>query len=80
MIRRDGVEVKGDWLYEVRQEKENHHPYQESTEHPPSICVKRALASSAALAASLGRMKTLGEESMAAMDRISLEHLQVDGK
>lgn len=40
------------------------------------MCAKRALASSAALAASRGRMNTLGTESMAAMERISLEHLQ----
>ena len=40
------------------------------------MCVKRALASSAALAASRGRMNTLGTDSMAAMDRISLEHLR----
>ena len=42
----------------------------------PSMCAKRALASSAALAASRGRMNTLGTDSMAAMDRISLEHLR----
>ena len=42
------------------------------------MCVKRALASSAALAASRGRIKTFGEESIAAMDRISLEHLMND--
>ncbi len=42
----------------------------------PSMCAKRALASSAAFAASRGRMKTLGMDSIAAMDRISLEHLQ----
>ena len=36
---------------------------------------KRAFASSAALAASRGRMKTLGTDSIAATDRISLEHL-----
>lgn len=41
----------------------------------PSMCANRALASSAALAASRGRRKTLGEDSMAAMDRISFEHL-----
>lgn len=41
----------------------------------PSTWEKRALASSAALAASRGRMNTLGEDSMAAIDRISLEHL-----
>ena len=40
------------------------------------MCANRALASSAALAASRGRMNTLGTDSMAAMDRISLEHLQ----
>ena len=40
------------------------------------MCVKRALASSAALAASRGRMNTLGTDSIAAMDRISLEHLR----
>lgn len=39
------------------------------------MCAKRALASSAALAASRGRMNTLGTDSMAAMERISLEHL-----
>jgi len=38
--------------------------------------VNRALASSAAFAASRGRMNTLGTDSMAAMDRISLEHLR----
>lgn len=42
----------------------------------PSICAKRALASSAALAASRGRMKMFGTESIAAMDKISFEHLQ----
>lgn len=41
------------------------------------MCVKRALASSAALAASRGRRNTLGDDSMAATDRISLEHLHV---
>ena len=41
----------------------------------PLMCAKRALASSAAFAASRGRMNTLGTESMAATDRISLEHL-----
>ena len=40
------------------------------------MCVKRALASSAALAASRGRMNTLGTDSIAAMDKISLEHLR----
>ena len=40
--------------------------------------MNRALASSAALAASLGRMKTLGDESIAAMERISFEHLNAD--
>ena len=40
------------------------------------MCVKRALASSAALAASRGRINTLGTDSIAAMDRISLEHLR----
>ena len=40
------------------------------------MCVNRALASSAALAASRGRMNTLGTDSIAAMDRISLEHLR----
>ncbi len=43
----------------------------------PSMCVNRALASSAALAASRGRRNTLGDDSMAATDRISLEHLAV---
>ena len=42
----------------------------------PLMCAKRALASSAAFAASRGRMNTLGTESMAATDRISLEHLE----
>jgi hypothetical protein len=44
--------------------------------HSPSMCANRALASSAAFAASLGRMKTLGTDSMAATERISFEHLQ----
>ena len=43
------------------------------------MCVNRALASSAALVASRGRRKTLGVDSMAAMDRISLEHLRGGG-
>ena len=42
----------------------------------PSMCANRSLASSAALAASRGRMNTLGTDSIAAMDRISLEHLR----
>jgi len=46
--------------------------------HAPSMWVNRDLASSAALAASLGRMKTFGDESIAAMERISLEHLGPD--
>ncbi len=41
------------------------------------MCVNRALASSAALAASRGLMNTLGDESMAAMVKISLEHLSL---
>jgi hypothetical protein len=43
----------------------------------PSMCAKRALASSAALAASRGRRNTLGTDNMAAMDRISFEHLHM---
>ena len=39
------------------------------------MCPKRNIASSAAWEASRGRMKTLGTDSMAAMERISLEHL-----
>ena len=44
--------------------------------NPPSMCAKRLFASSAALAASRGRRNTLGTLSMAAMDRISFEHLR----
>jgi hypothetical protein len=51
-------------------------PKHSRTRHSPSMCAKRALASSAAFCASLGLVNTLGTESMAAMDKISLEHLQ----